>query len=415
MGAPVAKPFDGSDVSFIFTTIARNACAMRLIASARATYPELSILVADQNPRSEEMEAFYRRYGAEVHWTPFDFGVSAARSFLARRVTTRFLVYGDDDFVFTKRTRFAPVTSYLDARPEVALVTGAMVDHLAGPGGQTRSLRRRYESYLYLDQARRGLIALPIDYARPRVERHDGEYFYECDIGLNWAMARSSLFENEALLWDPQFKTNGEHENFFLQLKHANVGRIAYFPGMECDHISEAGADYARLRSRNAGWELFGRKWDLEWFFYVGKSFHDFKNAPNSIVKFPSVGQDFASHLPSRHDDYLRIWADGTSVASTSGMAVLKEAKERVGATWRNAEKRIGGLMTRLDKAQSENDRLTKIVASLREQLRDSEPNRNRTEIARSGPRSNADRSTDGEGARKVPTERTLGVDDAED
>ena len=80
--------FDGSDVSFIFTTIARNICSQRLIDSALHYFPGLKILVADQNERTDDMVAFYQDRGVEVHWVPFDFGVSAGRALLARNVKT---------------------------------------------------------------------------------------------------------------------------------------------------------------------------------------------------------------------------------------------------------------------------------------------------------------------------------------
>lgn len=367
--------FDGSGLSFIFTTIARNACARRLIDSALAIYPRLTILVADQNRPSEAMTAFYRDRGVQAHWVPFDHGVSAGRALLAAKVETPFLVFGDDDFVFTERTRFQPAMSYLRDRPRTALVTGAMVDLLSGPNGP-RVLRRRYESFLYRDEARRGLVAVPIDHVRPKVEVHEGELFYDCDIGLNWAMARRSLFDDPRLLWDPIFKTNGEHENFFLQLMQVGAGRVAYCPAMECEHVSESPPEYLALRSRDEGWARFARKWSLDWLLYVGKSLHDFVNQPSGPVKFQLVGQDYASHLPPRHSDYLRVWANGWSAASTSGAQVLKDARDEtraardeVRAARRNSEQRIHSLTARLEKNLAENQRLTGVIGDLRAKL----------------------------------------------
>jgi hypothetical protein len=366
----VVHPIDGSGLSFIFTTIERNNCARRLIDSALALYPKLTILVADQNPPTPEMEAFYRDRGVKAHWAPFDFGVSASRALLARKVETPLLVYGDDDFVFTSRTRFAPVVDYLHARPDVAVVTGGMVDQIPGKGGAAIRFRRRYETFMYRDPAHRGLVAVPIDHVKPDVDIHHGEVFYACDLGLNWAMARTSLFDDERFLWDSRFKTNGEHENFFLQLKTFGGGRVMFYPPMECDHIPETHADYELLRARDQGWAAFGEKWDLDWFLHVGQSFHLYKNYSGSEIRYVSGVQGAAQFLPPRRDDYLRIWADGSSTASLSPSAVVREATERTRRTWEKAEKRIESLRARLHAADAEKERMTKVIRELRSQTK---------------------------------------------
>jgi predicted nucleic acid-binding Zn-ribbon protein len=365
----VVHPTDGSGLSFIFTTIERNNCARRLIDSALAFYPKLKILVADQNAPTQEMEAYYRDRGVAAHWVPFDFGVSASRALLARKVETPLLVYGDDDFVFTSRTRFAPVVDYLHARPDVAVVTGGMVDQVPGRVGAVTRLRRRYETFMYRDLTHRGLVAVPIDHVRPDVDIHEGEVFYACDLGLNWAMVRTSLFDDERFLWDSQFKTNGEHENFFLQLKEFGGGRVMFYPPMECDHLPETHAEYEVLRARDQGWAAFGQKWDLDWFLHVGQGFHLYKNYTGSEIRYVSGAQGAAQVLPPRRDDYLRIWADGSSTASLSPSAAIREATERTRRTWEKAEKRIEKLRARLQGADAEKERMTRTLRDLRSRV----------------------------------------------
>ena len=361
---------DGSNLSLIFTTIARNNCARRLIDSALRFYPRLQILVADQNPPTQEMTSFYHDRAVQVDWVPFDHGVSAGRALLARKVRTPYLIYGDDDFVFTSRTRFAPVVRYLDARPDVALVTGGMVDQTTDKEGRVHRSRRRYETYMYRDAGNRGLIAVPIDHVRPKVDILGDEIFYECDLGLNWAVARASLFEDERFLWDSQFKTNGEHENFFLQLKEFGGGRVMYYPLMECDHLPETHTDYDLLRQRDSGWAAFGRKWNVDWFLHVGKAFFQYKNYTGTIIKYAPISQGAAEGLPPRRDDYLRIWGNGMSAASQSDRVVLREAGERARQTWEKAEKRIEGLRARLQKTDEENERMARVIADLRDKLK---------------------------------------------
>ena len=65
---------------------------------------------------------------------------------------------------------------------------------------------------------------------------------------LNWALCRRDLFSDGRVLWDPQFKSNGEHENFFLQLKKYSPYRVVYYPGMQCDHHHIGNAGYGEGR-----------------------------------------------------------------------------------------------------------------------------------------------------------------------
>jgi len=363
---PLADALDGGNLSFIFTTIARDNCARRLIDSALEFYPKLKILIADQNEPTEEMETFYRARGVEVHWVPFDFGVSAGRALLARNVKTPFLVFGDDDYVFTSRTRFAPVVEYLKARPDVAIVTGTWVDNFEGKDGRIYREHRRYETHMYRDVLNRGLVAIPIDHVKPRVDVFDGEIFYQCDLGLNWAMTRTSFFDDERFLWDSQFKTNGEHENFFLQIKEFGGGRVMFYPFMECDHRPEAPSSYLRLRNREDGWVAFGQKWAVDWFLLVGKTFHEYRDYSGSGITYASAGQGAASYLPKRNDDYLRIWANGSALASVSDSVALREANQRERLAWKKADKRIEALRERLEKANAQNERVARVNADLR-------------------------------------------------
>ena len=366
----MARIQSGQDVTLIFTTIARDKCARRLIESAQLHYPELAILVADQNPPTVEMKSFYRNHGVRVHWVPYDFGVSAGRAELARKVKTPFLLYGDDDFVFTNKTRIAPVIDYLNARPEVALVTGGMTDQVTDKNGNVRRYRRRYENYLYTDRLNRGLIAIPIDHIDPKVDLHNGELFYKTDIGLNWAMARASLFYDERFLWDKQFKTNGEHENFFLQIKEFGGGQVMYFPEMECDHISETTEDYGLLRSRNAGWAAFGKKWNLDWFLHTGIVFHRYEDYDRSMIKLEAGAPGSSQQLPPRPFDYLRVWENGTAAASVSSRSRAIEANDRARSLRINSEERILALQKRLEAAEEESRRLAQRNDELQERLR---------------------------------------------
>jgi hypothetical protein len=207
------------------------------------------------------------------------------------------------------------------------------------------------------------LIAVPIDFVEPMVDVHQGEVFYPCDLGLNWAMARTSLFEDERFLWDPQFKTGGEHENFFLQIKEFGGGRVMFYPDMECDHAQETHPDYEILRSRDAGWRDFAKKWGVEWFLHVGASYHRYDNYRHPPLRLSFGANGSAPQLPPRHHDYLRLWANGSAAASVSHGSLLVDANERLRDARTESQQRIQTLNSRIQAADADNKRMVERLA----------------------------------------------------
>ena len=89
--------------------------------------------------------------------------------------------------------------------------------------------------------------------------------YFLCDAVLNFAVFRTAIFAAGAQ-WDERFKSNGEHEDFYLNLKVNTPFKVGYLPTMVAyHHHPEAYRVYrSRLRERNEGWKLFLEKWGLE-------------------------------------------------------------------------------------------------------------------------------------------------------
>ena len=113
--------------------------------------------------------------------------------------------------------------------------------------------------------AGRELFSIPIYELAPKVREVGGIRYYICDAVLNFALFRKSIFP-AGVSWDEQFKSNGEHEDFYLNLKLHFPFKVAHLPTMVAyhHHPEEYRAYRARLRDRNEGWRRFFRKWDLE-------------------------------------------------------------------------------------------------------------------------------------------------------
>src|SRR6185295_12548719 len=103
---------------------------------------------------------------------------------------------------------------------------------------------------LALDRKNRTLTGIPA-YHFPAEFRHVGVYkYFFCDTALNFALFRREVFDDAAVRWDTRFKCNGEHEDFYLNLKTQSSWRVAYHPGLVCRHRRPRAPAYERLRER---------------------------------------------------------------------------------------------------------------------------------------------------------------------
>lgn len=120
----IAEPMRGdvSDVTVLAKTFERPRVARRWIDSVRRLYPSVRLLIADDSrtPLADPR--------AEVLALPYDVGLSAGRNAALARIDTPFFVLCDDDFVFFRETRIAPVLARMRAAPELDIVGGRVID-----------------------------------------------------------------------------------------------------------------------------------------------------------------------------------------------------------------------------------------------------------------------------------------------
>lgn len=232
----------------------------RLILSARKYFPAMPIYVADQSYRIDAMEAFYRRHDVTLVRMPYDIGVTSSRNALARAVAEDYFVLCDDDFIFDRETSFDAPLRLLDAVPEIGVAGGRLFDFYG-----TDEHLRRWEMYLQYDPEQKILFSVPISQLAPRARQIAGVRYYLCDAVLNFAVMRRSMFD-AGIRWDERFKSNGEHEDFFLNMKVNSPFKAAHVPAMVAfHHHPETYLAYrSRLRERCEGWRLFLEKWGLE-------------------------------------------------------------------------------------------------------------------------------------------------------
>jgi GT2 family glycosyltransferase len=254
--------FASSSLALGFATIERPQVVQRLVRSVRIYFPDLPIYAADQSRHLAAMSHFYAENKVSVLQMPYDVGVTASRNSLAREIDEDYFVLCDDDFILGPQTSFRDAVQILETHPEIGIVGGRLYDF---SWESSQELVRHWELFLQYDRQQKILFSIPIYELAPKVRQLGGISFYLCDAVLNFAVFRRSMFAN-GVQWDERFKSNGEHEDFYLNLKVNSPYRVAYLPTMVAyhHHPEECRAYIGRLRERNEGWRRFFEKWDLE-------------------------------------------------------------------------------------------------------------------------------------------------------
>ncbi|XP_074836008.1 beta-1,4 N-acetylgalactosaminyltransferase 1 [Carettochelys insculpta] len=118
---------DGGDynitalVTIATKTFLRYDKLRALIASIRRFYPTVPIIIADDSQNPEPVQGPH----IEQYFMPFGKGWFAGRNLAISQVTTKYVLWVDDDFFFTPRTRVERLVDVLE-RTSLDLVGGAV-------------------------------------------------------------------------------------------------------------------------------------------------------------------------------------------------------------------------------------------------------------------------------------------------
>jgi glycosyltransferase involved in cell wall biosynthesis len=268
-------------LALAFATIERPHVAQRLISSVRQRFPAMPIYVADQSLDIAAMSSFYAHMRVTVIRMPYDAGVCASRNRLAASIVEQYFVLCDDDFVFGSGTDFREALRILHNHPDIGVVGGRLYDF-----DGNSEYQRNWELYLHLDVDNRTLTSTPIYQYAPRIREMGSTRLFLCDAVMNFAVMRRAIFDQPAIRWDERFKSNGEHEDFFLNLKLNSSVRVAYLPTMIAyHHHPEAFANYrSQLRDRLEGWRRLFEKWGIDQYLEIGlgvRSIDDLRETVN--------------------------------------------------------------------------------------------------------------------------------------
>ncbi|KAG3291507.1 beta-1,4 N-acetylgalactosaminyltransferase 1 isoform X3 [Ictidomys tridecemlineatus] len=209
-----------------------------LIASIRRFYPTVTVVIADDSDKPERVSGPH----VEHYLMPFGKGWFAGRNLAVSQVTTKYVLWVDDDFVFTARTRLERLVDVLERTP-LDLV-----------GGAVREISGFATTYRQLLSVEQGAPGLGNCLRQRRGFHHELVGFPGCvvtDGVVNFFLARTDKVREVG--FDPRLSRVAHLEFFLDGLGSLRVGSCS---DVVVDHASKLKLPWV---SRDAGAETYAR------------------------------------------------------------------------------------------------------------------------------------------------------------
>lgn len=241
-------------ITAIIISFLRPEYTKECIRSLKKRYDKINILVAENGEYSHDMDAFVRIYGGEYMMMPFDSGVCYARNRLVEAAKTEYVLVGDDDFYYNQYAGVEKMLDFMDRHPEVPLIGGKIYE-------DGKLLDYQGDMVLHHDH----IEYIPLEDADCVTDWGAKIRYGRCDITFNYFLGRREIIES--VKWDENIKVAYEHSDWFLSLKKAGIGKVAYTPDAVAihkpRHVAIKNEDlekYRRFRCRKSDMDYFFKK-----------------------------------------------------------------------------------------------------------------------------------------------------------
>ncbi|XP_019635897.1 PREDICTED: beta-1,4 N-acetylgalactosaminyltransferase 1-like [Branchiostoma belcheri] len=220
-----------SKVSVVTKTFLRYKLLRQMIDSVRQFYPTVTVIIADDSEHPEKVD------GPNIeHYTmPFKKGWFAGRNLAVSQVTTPYLLWVDDDFIFTPETRIDLLLQVIE-NTNLDIVGGVVYEELGVGNSWTHKIRIEDG-----DDLGDCMFQTQGFY-------HKVEGFPECvvaDVVINFFLGDTAKVRSVG--FDPQLSRIG-HEEFFLD----GLGKLRV---ASCSHVSISHASKFRLPWKHSDFE----------------------------------------------------------------------------------------------------------------------------------------------------------------
>lgn len=238
------------NLTAIIVTFLRDEYLHICVDSLWRQYPGINIIIGDQNPSKEKKE-YFENMGIRYIELEYDCGLCKARNELVKLVNTDYILIGDDDFKYDKRSKVDEMLELIETHDNIDLIGGRISE-----GGQIKNYQGFIEEY------DKHFIYKPLDNVDTVIIR-------EVDLTFNFFVARTEAVK--AVKWDEQIKVAYEHSSFFIDFKRAGY-KASFISDAIVIHkpaLSNLSGDnhkkYKTFRSRKSDKKRFFEKYNLDY------------------------------------------------------------------------------------------------------------------------------------------------------
>lgn len=232
-------------------TFLRDKYLYRCVDSLLKIYPDIKIAICDDGRSNEEKNIFYnelRRKGHYIFKLPFNVGMTEGRNYIVAYTKERYILYIDDDFIFSKEAKVENFLKILQARSDVGMAAGRI---------REKGIVKNYQGYLI----KKNNYLIQKKLKMKNWEKTKGIKYKLCDLAFNYYLIRREVFRNTK--YDDNVKIGCAHTDFFMAVKDAGW-KIAFTPDSIIDHEhtmeNKNTKEYEKFRRKTKGYIYFSKK-----------------------------------------------------------------------------------------------------------------------------------------------------------
>ena len=94
-----------NDLTAIIVSFFRYEYLEKCLESLRKTYPDINIIVGNKGNPDNNKKMLCKLHKAKYYKLPFDCGVCVGRNELVKKVKTKYVLIGDDDFFYNENAK----------------------------------------------------------------------------------------------------------------------------------------------------------------------------------------------------------------------------------------------------------------------------------------------------------------------
>jgi len=242
------------NLTAIIVTFLRDEYLYVCVDSLLKQYPDINIIIGDQNPSEEKKERF-ESLGIQYVELEYDCGLCKARNELIKLVNMDYVLIGDDDFMYNDEAKVDIMLKWIEQNNDIDLIGG-----LVRESGHIKN----YQGFIQEKEDKKCFIYKALDN-----DKILGSSIHQVDLTFNFFVAKTEAVR--AVQWDEQIKVAYEHSSFFIDFKRA--GYKAFFtpdaivvhkPFVE-NRSRENHDKYKTFRSRKSDKKRFFEKYNLDY------------------------------------------------------------------------------------------------------------------------------------------------------